>query len=299
MGAFEKVNVIYCDFQSPISDEDISDLISNKDLECIRPCGGYVPSEKDLYLLNDFFRKRPDVAFRVTCKGQLRHITYVQNISEPIEGCLGEELEDLKYIKCLKSVSLVEKNIEPLLAHKDELIGLGLEGTINKSSHKILPKLGNLKALYLDSTTLKSFTYISELPLEKFSLYGHQPSDALELEKLSELREINIKNNSNWIDFSFLSKLDKLERIKLSYCAKIEFVPSLDKLVRLKYIELSNCNRLKDVKALWKLGKGCSVLATGKQLSKERLAYQFDKDTGISDWCKEYSVNIPDDILNR
>lgn len=236
MGAFEKVNVIYCDFQSPISDEDISELISNKDLECIRPCGGYVPSEKDLYLLNDFFRKRPDVAFRVTCKGQLRHIPYVQNISEPIEGCLGEELEDLKYIKCLKSVSLVEKNIEPLLAHKDELIGLGLEGTINKSSHEILPKLGNLKALYLDSTTLKSFTYISELPIEKLSLYGHQPSDALELEKLSELREINIKNNSNWIDFSFLSKLDKLERIKLSYCAKIEFVPSLDELVRLKYI---------------------------------------------------------------
>ena len=35
MGAFEKVNVIYCDFQSQISDEDISDLISNKDLECI------------------------------------------------------------------------------------------------------------------------------------------------------------------------------------------------------------------------------------------------------------------------
>lgn len=299
MGAFEKVNVIYCDFQSPISDEDISDLISNKNLECIRPCGGYVPSEKDLYLLNDFFSKRPDVAFRVTCKGQLRHIPYVQNISEPVEGCLGEELEDLKYIKCLKSVSLVEKNIEPLLAHKDELIGLGLEGTINKSSHKILPKLGNLKTLYLDSTTLKSFTYISELPLEKLSLYGRQPYDTLELEKLSELREINIKNNSNWIDFSFLSKLDKLERIKLSYCAKIEFVPSLDELVRLKYIELSNCNRLKDVKALWKLGKGCSVLATGKQLSKERLAYQFDKDTGISDWCKEYSVNIPDDILNR
>lgn len=299
MGAFEKVNVIYCDFQSPISDEDISDLISNKDLECIRPCGGYVPSEKDLYLLNDFFKKRPDVAFIVTCKGQLRHIPYVQNISEPVEGCLGEELEDLKYIKCLNSISLVEKNIEPLLAHKDELIGLGLEGTINKSSHKILPKLGNLKALYLDSTTLKSFTYISELPLEKFSLYGRQPSDALELEKLSELREINIKNNSNWIDFSFLSKLDKLERIKLSYCAKIESVPSLDELTRLKCIELSNCNRLIDIQALWKLGKGCSVLATGKQLSKERLAYQFDKDTGISDWCKEYSVNIPDDILNR
>ena len=299
MGAFEKVNVIYCDFQSQISDEDISDLISNKDLECIRPCGGYVPSEKDLYLLNDFFRKRPDVAFRVTCKGQLRHIPYVQNISEPIEGCLGEELEDLKYIKCLKSVSLVEKNIEPLLAYKDELICLGLEGTINKSSHEILPKLGNLKALYLDSTTLKSFTYISELPIEKLSLYGRQPSDALELEKLSELREFHIKNNSNWIDFGFLSKLDKLERIKLSYCAKIESVPSLDELTRLKCIELSNCNRLIDIQALWKLGKGCSVLATGKQLSKERLAYQFDKDTGISDWCKEYSVNIPDDILNR
>ena len=299
MGAFEKVNVIYCDFQSPISDEDISELISNKDLECVRPCGGYVPSEKDLYLLNDFFKKRPDVAFRVTCKGQLRHIPYVQNISEPVEGCLGEELEDLKYIKCLKSISLVEKNIEPLLAHKDELIGLGLEGTINKSSNEILPKLGNLKALYLDSTTLKSFSYISNLSLEKLSLYGRQPSDTLELEKLTGLKEIHIKNNFNWIDFSFLSKLDKLERIKLSYCAKIESVPSLDELVRLKYIELSNCNRLKDVKALWKLGKGCSVLATGKQLSKERLAYQFDKDTGISDWCKEYSVNIPDDILNR
>ena len=299
MGAFEKVNVIYCDFQSPISDEDISELISNKDLECIRPCGGYIPSEKDLYLLNDFFRKRPDVAFRVTCKGLLRHIPYVQNISEPIEGCLGEGLEDLKYIKCLKSISLMEKDIEPLLAHKDELIGLGLEGTINKNSYEILPRLGNLNDLNLNATTLKSFSYISELPLEKLSLYGRQPSDTIELEKLTELREIQIKNNSNWIDFSFLSKLDKLECIKLSYCAKIESVPSLDELIRLKYIELSNCNRLKDVKALWKLGKECSVLATGKQLSKERLAYQFDKDVGIADWCKEYSINIPDNILNR
>lgn len=299
MGAFEKVNVIYCDFQSPISDEDISDLISNKDLECIRPCGGYVPSEKDLYLLNDFFRKRPDVAFRVTCKGQLRHIPYVQNISEPIEGCLGEELEDLKYIKCLKSVSLVEKNIEPLLAHKDELIGLGLEGIINKSSHEILPKLGNLNDLNLNATTLKSFSYISNLSLEKLSLYGRQPSDTLELEKLSELREINIKNNSNWIDFSFLSKLDNLERIKLSYCAKIESVPSLDELTRLKYIEVSNCNRLIDIQALWKLGKGCNVLATGKKLSKERISYQYDKDLGLADWCKEYSINIPNSILNQ
>lgn len=299
MGAFEKVNVIYCDFQSPISDEDISELISNKDLECIRPCGGYVPSEKDLYLLNDFFKKRPDVAFRVTCKGQLKHIPYVQNISEPIEGCLGEELEDLKYIKCLKSISLVEKNIEPLLAHKDELIGLGLEGTINKNSYEILPRLGNLNDLNLNATTLKSFSYISNLSLEKLSLYGRQPSDTLELEKLTGLKEIHIKNNSNWIDFCFLSKLDNLERIKLSYCAKIESVPSLDKLVRLKYIELSNCNRLIDIQALWKLGKDCNVLATGNNLSKERISYQYDKDLGLADWCKEYSVNIPDDILNR
>jgi len=299
MGAFEKVNVIYCDFQSPISDEDISELISNKDLECIRPYGGYVPSEKDLYLLNDFFRKRPDVAYRVTCKGQLRHIPYVQNISEPVEGCLGEGLEDLKYIKCLKSISLVEKNIESLLSHKDELVSIGLEGPLKKNSGEILSKFIHLKSLKLSSTTLKSFAYISELPLEKLSLYGRQPSDTIELEKLTELREIQIKNNSNWIDFSFLSKLDNLEYIKLSYCAKIEFIPSLDELTRLKYIELSNCNRLKDVKALWKLGKECSVLATGKQLSKERLNYQYDRDLGLSDWCREYSTKLPDYILKR
>lgn len=299
MGAFEKVNVVYYDFQSRISDEDISELISNKEVECIRPCSGYVPSEKDLSLLNDFFKKRPEVAFRVTCKGLLRHIPYVQNISEPVEGCMGEGLEDLKYIKCLKSISLVEKDIEPLLVHKDELVSLGLEGTINKNSHEILSKLRNLKVLKLSSTTLKSFAYISELPLEKLSLYGRQPSDTIELEKLTELREIQIKNNSNWIDFSFLSKLDNLECIKLSYCAKIEFVPSLDELVRLKYIELSNCNRLQDVKALWKLGKECSVLATGKQLSKERLNYQYDRHLGLSDWCREYSTKLPDYILKR
>lgn len=299
MGAFEKVNVVYYDFQSRISDEDISELISNKKVECIRPCGGYVPSEKDLSLLNDFFKKRPEVAFRVTCKGLLRHIPYVQNISEPVEGCIGEGLEDLKYIKCLKSISLVEKDIEPLLSHKDELVSIGLEGHLKKNSGEILSKFIHLKSLKLSSTTLKSFAYISELPLEKLSLYGRQPSDTIELENLTELREIQIKNNSNWIDFSFLSKLDNLEYIKLSYCAKIEFVPSLDELTRLKYIELSNCNRLKDVKALWKLGKECSVLATGKQLSKERLNYQYDRDLGLSDWCREYSTKLPDYILKR
>ena len=76
-------------------------------------------------------------------------------------------------------------------------------------------------------------------------------------------------------------------------------MPSLDELVRLKYIELSNCNRLIDIQALWKLGKDCNVLATGNNLSKERISYQYDKDLGLADWCKEYSVNIPDDILNR
>lgn len=72
MKTFETINRTIRDFQSPITEQGISELLQEDRIELIRPYAGYLPSEQDLHLLNSFFKLRPEVAFRVTAPGMLR-----------------------------------------------------------------------------------------------------------------------------------------------------------------------------------------------------------------------------------
>ncbi|QOW60195.1 hypothetical protein [Treponema pedis] len=299
LGTSKTTNVMIRDFNNSITEKDILELLKEDDIKLIRPYGGYTPGKQDLYLLNGFFKLRPEVEFRVTAAGMLKLLPDVQAVSEVVEGCFGENLEDLKYLKCVQSLRLVEKDITPLISYRDTLKKLTLEGGLKKDADNVLANMFYLNTLNLESTTLKSFERITKLPLQNLYIYGNKPSEPIPIKELSELKNIRIKNNSSWNDFGFLSNLKKLESIRIEYCSKIEKVPPIDGLHNLKYVEFSNCNRLKDITALWNLSNDCEVLATGTQLSKEKITYCYEPELGLQAWCKEHSTNLPPKISEK
>lgn len=295
----EKVDATIRDFQNPITKEDIEELLDDKRIEVIRPTAGYIPTRSDLRLLNDFFKIRPEVEFRVNVAGLLQELPDIQLVSEVIPGCFGKNLEELGFVKKLKGIRLVEKDITPLLNYSSSLEKLTLEGKLKKNTEAVLSQLLHLQSLSLISTSISSFACILNAPIMSLYVYGNKPGDPSLLRQLSNLRYIYIKSNSSWTDFEFLADLKKLEFIRLSYCSKITKIPSLDELHNLKQVEFSLCNRLEDIRALYRLPSYCEVLATGKKLSEKRIGYEYAPGYGVQDWCKIGSINLPSEVFKK
>lgn len=295
----EKINGDTARFEAPLTAEDMADLLSDDKIRLIRPWGGYRPGEADLEKLNDFFRLRPEIEFCATEPGQLVDLPELQRVSEAVSGCFGEGLSGLKALKRLLSLGLTEADLTALPAYADTLEELSLSGRLSKKSGACLSKLTRLKALSLSGTTLESFACIGKLKLTSLYVYGNRPNSPAGLEALSSLRELRVKNNSSWTDFSFLTELRNLESLRLEYCAKLRSLVPLDGLRQLRYVRLENCDSLEDLSPLWRLTADCEVFATGRKLLQAGIAYEYSPKTGVAEWCREASLNLPAELLSR
>ena len=249
--------------------------------------------------LNDLFRLRPEIEFCATEPGQLGGLPELQRVSEAVSGCFGEGLHDLKALKRLRSLGLTEPNFTALSEYADTLEELSLSGRFGKKSGACLSKLMRLKALSLNGTTLDSFACIGKLKLTSLYVYGNRPNSPAGLEALSSLRALRVKNNSSWTDFSFLTELGNLESLCLEYCAKLRALVPLDALHQLRYVRLGNCDSLEDISSLRSLPEDCEVFATGRKLLQAGLAYEYSPKTGVAEWCREASPNLPAELLAR
>ena len=295
----EKINGDTAHFEAPLTAEDMAELLSDDRIRLIRPWGGYRPERADLEKLNDLFRLRPEVTFCATEPGQLRGLPELQRVSEAVSGCFGEALHDLKALKQLRSLGLMEADLTALPAYADTLEELSLSGRLSKKSGACLSKLTRLKALSLSGTTLESFACIGKLQLTSLYVYGNRPNSPAGLEALSSLRELRVKNNSSWTDFSFLTELRNLESLRLEYCAKLRALVPLDVLPQLRHVRLGNCDSLEDISPLWRLTADCEVFATGRKLLQAGIAYEYSPKTGVAEWCREASLNLPAELLAR
>lgn len=295
----EKINGDTAHFEAALTSEDLADLLSDARIRHVRSWGAYRPGASDLEKLNELFRLRPEVEFCATEPGQLRGLPELQRVSEAVSGCFGEALEDLKALKRLRSLGLTEPDFTALPEYADTLEELSLSGRISKKSGACLSKLTRLKALSLSGTTLESFACIGKLKLTSLYVYGNRPNSPAGLEALSSLRELRVKNNSSWTDFSFLTELRNLESLRLEYCAKLRALVPLDSLPQLRYVRLGNCDSLEDLSPLWRLTADCEVFATGRKLSQAGIAYEYSPKTGVAEWCREASLNLPTEILAR
>lgn len=295
----EKISGDTAYFEAALTSEDLADLLSDAGLRLIRAWGGYRPSTSDLEKLNDLFRLRPEIEFCATEPGQLGGLPELQRVSEAVSGCFGEGLHDLKALKRLRSLGLTEPNFTALSEYADTLEELSLSGRFGKKSGACLSKLMRLKALSLNGTTLDSFACIGKLKLTSLYVYGNRPNSPAGLEALSSLRALRVKNNSSWTDFSFLTELGNLESLCLEYCAKLRALVPLDALHQLRYVRLGNCDSLEDLSSLRSLPEDCEVFATGRKLLQAGLAYEYSPKTGVAEWCREASPNLPAELLAR
>lgn len=295
----EKISGDTAYFEAALTSEDLADLLSDAGLRLIRAWGGYRPSTSDLEKLNDLFRLRPEIEFCATEPGQLGGLPELQRVSEAVSGCFGEGLHDLKALKRLRSLGLTEPNFTALSEYADTLEELSLSGRFGKKSGACLSKLMRLKALSLNGTTLDSFACIGKLKLTSLYVYGNRPNSPAGLEALSSLRALRVKNNSSWTDFSFLTELGNLESLCLEYCAKLRALVPLDALHQLRYVRLGNCDSLEDISSLRSLPEDCEVFATGRKLLQAGLAYEYSPKTGVAEWCREASPNLPAELLTR
>ena len=295
----EKISGDTAYFEAALTSEDLADLLSDAGLRLVRAWGGYRPSMSDLEKLNDLFRLRPEIEFCATEPGQLRGLPELQRVSEAVSGCFGEGLHDLKGLKRLRSLGLTEPNFTALPDYADTLEELSLSGRISKKSGACLSELTRLKALSLNGTTLESFACIGKLKLTSLYVYGNRPNSPAGLEALSSLRALRVKNNSSWTDFSFLTELGNLESLCLEYCAKLRTLVPLDDLHQLRYVRLGNCDSLEDLSSLRSLTADCEVFATGRKLLQAGLAYEYSPKTGVAEWCREASPNLPAELLAR
>ena len=295
----EKISSDTAYFEAALTSEDLADLLSDAGLRLIRAWGGYRPSTSDLEKLNDLFRLRPEIEFCATEPGQLGGLPELQRVSEAVSGCFGEGLHDLKALKRLRSLGLTEPNFTALSEYADTLEELSLSGRFGKKSGACLSKLMRLKALSLNGTTLDSFACIGKLKLTSLYVYGNRPNSPAGLEALSSLRALRVKNNSSWTDFSFLTELGNLESLCLEYCAKLRALVPLDALHQLRYARLGNCDSLEDISPLRGLPEDCEVFATGRKLLQAGIAYEYSPKTGVAEWCREASLNLPAELLAR
>ena len=287
----EKISGDTAYFEAALTSEDLADLLADVGIRLIRAWGGYRPSTADLEKLNDLFRLRPEIEFCATEPGQLVDLPELQRVSEAVSGCFGEGLSDLKALKRLRSLGLTEPNFTALPEYADTLEELSLSGRFGKKSGACLSKLTRLKALSLSGTTLESFACIGKLKLTSLYVYGNRPNSPAGLEALSSLRELRVKNNSSWTDFSFL--------LCLEYCAKLRELVPLDALHQLRYVRLGNCDNLEDIAPLRSLPENCEVFATGRKLLQAGIAYEYSPKTGVAEWCREASLNLPAELLAR
>ena len=295
----EKISGDTAYFEAALTSEDLADLLSDAGIRLVRAWGGYRPDAADLEKLNDLFRLRPEIEFCATEPGQLGDLPELQRVSEAVSGCFGEGLHDLKALKRLRSLGLTEANFTALPDYADTLEELSLSGRISKKSGACLSMLTRLKALSLSGTTLESFACIGKLKLTSLYVYGNRPNSPAGLEALSSLRELRVKNNSSWTDFSFLTELGNLESLCLEYCAKLRTLVPLDTLHQLRYVRLGNCDSLEDLSSLRSLTADCEVFATGRKLLQAGLAYEYSPKTGVAEWCREVSLNLPAELLAR
>ena len=295
----EKISGDTAYFEAALTSEDLADLLSDAGIRLIRAWGGYRPDAADLEKLNDLFRLRPEIEFCATEPGQLGGLPELQRVSEAVSGCFGEGLHDLKALKRLRSLGLTEPNFTALSEYADTLEELSLSGRFGKKSGACLSKLMRLKALSLNGTTLDSFACIGKLKLTSLYVYGNRPNSPAGLEALSSLRALRVKNNSSWTDFSFLTELGNLESLCLEYCAKLRALVPLDALHQLRYVRLGNCDSLEDISSLRSLPEDCEVFATGRKLLQAGLAYEYSPKTGVAEWCREASPNLPAELLAR
>lgn len=260
----------YIEIKSSLIENDIDLLLKAPKSIVWLQFYNFAPNESDLKIINDFFKKRPEIFLRSVKPNQLKFLSNVENVW--FNTFPEEDFNQLNYLNNLKGVNLGRLNskidICPLLQYKDTLTHLAFENDITKKSTNVINDLSMLKSVQFISSKFESFDFLSGLSIEEFKYFGSRTKNYDVLNTLQTLKYFWLKTNTNWEDFSFIENLKNLESIELWYCSGIKKFPKCSHLKNLRLIIANMCNNLEDISELKKL-TNCEIQASGSILNNK------------------------------
>lgn len=166
----------------------------------------------------------------------------------------GNEFKNIDFLAKMPQLKMLEIsdcqliNIEPM-GKLINLVALDIGSNHTIKDYSPLGKLDQVTALYLVSSTIKDFSFLTEMSsLETLELdYNITDIDPQVLSQLVQLKTLRLSNN-NIPNISFLKNLTQLETLDLNENAITDLTP-LSSLSNLEYLILSN-NSFKSIEAL-------------------------------------------------
>ncbi|MFK8275759.1 hypothetical protein ACI76Y_08770 [Capnocytophaga cynodegmi] len=176
----------------------------------------------------------------------VRHISLLPTYDNPLESL--NELTNLD-LKSLRLGQSTKKTIsfKSISSKKLEFLEF-LEGLGNKSQHDFVNLQTNLQKLHLKSLDLSLIKKNEKLT----ELYIHSSlkSEALLGEKFPHLRNLSLFALSKLTTHSFITDLEDLENVNISYNSHLVNFPKLKNPEKIKSIEMYTCPNFNDVESL-------------------------------------------------
>ena len=124
-----------------------------------------------------------------------------------------------------------------------------IEDRINEDDIIELNKNKKCETITLTRIKHSNLDFLTNLKqIKSLRLYNCSINDFSKLEQLNNLTEIFINGiKGTEIDFSFLRKIEKLEKLGIGYVFHFKSFPNLSSCLNLKRISIFNCKNLADI----------------------------------------------------
>ena len=213
------------------------------------------PNESDMKVLNNYFKNHKKVFFCSVEKWMIPLLPELERFyiesrhldAETVELLKGNKVTGLR----IEYSPHKKYDLMNLLHLKDTLEELSVEGNY-KNLEQFVNEAKKIHTLTLHSLSI-DFTKIEEIVIEEFNYYGSKAVNWAEITKLKKLKRIGIHTNTKLDSLDFLTEMENLEVIALSYCPKITTLPNLTCLKKLKMINCAVLNGLDNVDELKKM----------------------------------------------
>lgn len=243
-------------FPPGTSDTVIIDTLAKSNISHIQATRA--PTEEDIAILNEIFRRNPNIAFRIYSlspeKVDLAILSRLTNLKllyldfwPKVDNIEVVQKLDLDYLSLscfqvkdysfLKNVSSTLKGLTVFLEdktykmdinyilHMTELERLGLRNV--KRGLDKLNEFKNLEELSLRSTSITDYSFLKEMNVKKLYLAMQNAEYFNTFGNCESIEEIKIWMNRHLTDLTFLYQFPNLKKIEIDAQNKVKSIPDL------------------------------------------------------------------------
>lgn len=256
-------------FDKNASDEEIINTIVNSNCDRIQTYSE--PNEDEISILNEIYKKNPNIGFRFlnyTPDVDISFLLKIYNLRTLyLDSSPSINIDVLEKMK-LTTLSLscfrvkdysflrnVDSSIKSLtidledktfkmdindILHMENLETLKIRN-VQKGLDKIV-EFKNLNSLLLRSISIKDYSFLKEMNVRKLSLYFQKPEYFNTFGINEKIEVINLWRNPKLSDLSFLLQFPNLKKLIITDQTRITNIPDLTSLSKLEEVYFL-CNK--------------------------------------------------------